>query len=320
VPAPVNAFTNSFAPIAVASRSGFVESVHHGAAVATAPDGAIVGVVGDPSVVVYPRSCLKPLQVDAMLALGLEVPDDQVAIACASHAGTPVHLAAVRALLGAHGLDEGDLQNTPAHALSDPRGAEPASSLRQNCSGKHAAMLATCVVRGWSIDHYLEPDHPLQVAITAHLGDLGCTVRHVGVDGCGAPTHAIGLDELARVYGQLASNGSVVARAMRAHPLLVSGEGRDATVWMEAVPGLVAKEGAAGMMALGRDDGRAAAFKVADGSDLARRATIPAALRWMGVVEGDDVAAAQDRLAVPVLGHGRPVGTVEPLEWIAWSS
>ncbi len=112
-------------------------------------------------------------------------------------------------------LSEADLQNTPAQPLCDPCSADPPSSLRQNCSGKHAAMLATCVVRGWPTSSYLDRTHPLQVAITAHLRDLGCAVHHLGVDGCGAPTHALALDDLARVFGALASGDAAVARAMR---------------------------------------------------------------------------------------------------------
>ena len=101
--------------------------------------------------------------------------------------------------------------------------ARDASSLRQNCSGKHAAMLATCVVNGWPTETYLEVEHPLQVAITSAFGDLGCVVHHIGVDGCGAPTHALALDELAGAFAGLASTDAPVARSMRANPLMVGG-------------------------------------------------------------------------------------------------
>jgi L-asparaginase II len=309
---------DAVAPIAVATRSGFDESLHHGAGVAVAADGAITAAVGGPTTVVYARSCLKPLQADAMISLGLELPDDLLAVACASHDGAERHLDAVRSILASAGLEESALQNTPAPSLCDPHG--PVSSVRQNCSGKHAAMLATCVANGWPTSTYLDETHPLQRAITAHLAILGCRVHHVGVDGCGAPTHAIALDDLARAYGRLAATGSAVARAMWAHPVLVGGDDRDVTGWMEAVPGLLAKEGAAGVMALALPDGRAAAFKVADGSDAARRAVVPQALRVLGIDVDGDAGAALERFAVPVLGHGHPVGRLAPLEWAAWSS
>jgi L-asparaginase II len=312
----VTRFDDAFAPIAVATRSGFDESLHHGAAVALDAAGSIVASVGDPDVVVYPRSCLKPLQAQVMVDLGLELPDDQLAVACASHAASPQHLAAVRSILAAYGLGEDDLQNTPARPEGAAASVEPASIV-QNCSGKHAAMLATCVANGWPTGTYLDADHPLQRAIVAALEHLGCEVRHVGVDGCGAPTHACSLRDLASAFATLASNGSAVSRAMRAHPVLVAGVDRDVTIWMEAVPGLMAKEGAAGVMAVGFDDGRALAYKIADGSEPARRAVLPQALRVLGV-EPD--AAVLARVRVPVLGHGREVGHIDPLDWTSWTS
>ena len=309
-------FDDAFAPIAVATRSGFDESLHHGAGVALDADRSVTAAVGDPNVVVYPRSCLKPLQVHAMLGLGLTLPDELVAVACASHDGAAMHLDAVRAILDSFGLAESDLQNTPSHSLCDPSAAP--SSLRQNCSGKHAAMLATCVINAWAIDTYLQADHPLQVAITAGIVGLGCTVHHVGIDGCGAPTHAIGLDELAGAFAKLAEEP--VGAAMRAHPIMVGGVDRDISLWMQAVPGLMAKEGAAGMMAASLDDGRAFAFKIASGSDPARQAVTPQALRTIGVDVDGDAADTLERVAVPMLGHGREVGRIEPLEWTPCSS
>lgn len=311
-------FDDAFAPIAVTTRSGFDESLHHGAAAALAADGSLVAHVGDPCLIVYPRSCLKPMQAHAMVGLGLTLPDQLLAVACASHDGMPMHLAAVRAILARYGLDDSQLQNTPAPALSDP--CSQPSSLRQNCSGKHAAMLATCVVNGWPTETYLDAEHPLQVEIASAFRDLGCVVHHVGVDGCGAPTHALALDELAGAFARLSSTDAPVARAMRANPLMVGGAEFDDTLWMRAVPGLMAKEGAAGMMVMARADGRAAAFKIADGSGVARQAVIPEALRLLGVDVDAAAPSARDRAVVPVLGHGREVGRVEPLEWSPWSS
>jgi L-asparaginase II len=313
----VTRFDHAFAPIAVATRSGFDESLHHGAGAALSADGSLIAHVGDPRLVVYARSCLKPMQAHAMVGLGLELPDDLLAVACASHDGTPMHLDAVLAILARYGLDESQLQNTPAPALSDPR--SEASSLRQNCSGKHAAMLATCVVNGWPTETYLDVEHPLQLTIASTFGDLGCVVRHIGVDGCGAPTHALALDELAGAFARFASADAPVARAMRANPLMVGGAESDDTVWMRAVPGLLAKVGAAGVMVMARADGRAAAFKIADGSGRARQVVIPAALRVLGV-DVDAAPRARDHAVVPVLARDREVGRIEPLEWTPWSS
>ncbi len=312
--------------MAVATRSGLEESVHHGAGVAIDASGNIAAAIGDADLVVYPRSCLKPMQAHAMLGLGLGLTDAQAAAACASHDGSQLHLDVVRSILARYDLAESDLDNTPARpggavarAAARIAGVEP-SSLQQNCSGKHAAMLATCRVNGWSIDDYLEPDHPLQTAITAGIESLGAAVRHVGIDGCGAPTHAMTLNELAGAFAALAAHGSPIARAMSSHPALVGGPTRDVTLWMQSVPSLVAKEGAAGVMAAGLADGRAIAFKIADGSDVARQAVVPAALRAAGVDVDSLAAATVEQVAVAVLGHGQPVGRLDALEWTRCSS
>ena len=324
----------SFAPIAVATRNGFDESLHHGAGVVLdarvdrgdAVDQRVpnsIVAVGDPTLVVYPRSCLKPMQAHAMTEAGLDLPLDLIAIACASHSGEAIHLAAVERTLASVGLTVDDLQNTPARPYGEAArgraleaGIEP-SALQQNCSGKHAAMLATCKVNGWPIEHYLDESHPLQQAITSVICRIGLQqpeTLHVGIDGCGAPTHAIPLHGLANAFGWLASAESMVSRAMQAHPELVGGTGRDVTAWMRAVPGLIAKEGAAGVMAAALPDGRAIAYKIADGSDAARQAVLPEALRLLGV-DGELVARVAQETAVPVLGGGDPVGRLVGLEW-----
>lgn len=319
-------FDDAVAPIAVAERSGWDESVHHGAAVALGADGAETAMVGDPHLMVYARSSLKPLQATAMVRLGLRLPDGLLALACASHDGSAAHVAGVRRVLAAHGLDETDLQNTPTLPLGEAardaavvRG-DPPAAITQNCSGKHAAMLATCRVNDWPTERYLDPAHPLQQAVTATIAELTGSVEHVGVDGCGAPAHVVALDGLARAFATIAREEWPVARAMRAAPEMVAGPQRDVTIWMRAVRGLVAKEGAAGVMALALPDGRAAAFKIADGSDLARRAVTVEALRRIGVDVDGALAEVRDDRAVPVLGHGVPVGELRALNWDPCSS
>ena len=319
-------FDGAVAPIAIATRSGMDESIHHGAGVALGRDGAAVAAVGDPELGVYPRSCLKPLQAHAMIGIGLVLTDAQLAVACASHDGSPMHLDAVRSILARYGLDESDLANTPARPRDASARAEARSSgiepspLQQNCSGKHAAMLAACRVNGWPTDGYLDRDHPVQAAITAGIRSLGPVVEHIGVDGCGAPTHAFSLRELAAAFAMVAGPDSVVARAMISHPELVGGPARDVTLWMQTLPTLVAKEGAAGVMAAAFADGRAVAYKVADGSDAARQAIVPAALEAVGVDVAAMAPTTLERVAVPVLGHGEPVGHLEAVEWMPCSS
>lgn len=319
-------FDGALGEIAVASRNDFDESVHHGAGVAIDGSRHAVAGVGNADLVVYPRSSLKPMQAHAMVQHGLDLPDELLAVACASHDGSAMHLAAVREILARHGLGEADLANTPAR----PHGADARAAARvagigpspiqQNCSGKHAAMLATCKVNGWSIDGYLAQDHPLQQTITASFAALGCTVQHIGVDGCGAPTHAISLVDLAGAFSTLASTRSAVAHAMTSNPVMAAGPSRDVTRWMQAVPGLMVKEGAAGVFAAADMDGRAVAYKIADGSDDARRAVVPEGLRAMGANLDSLSDREREELRVAVRGHDEVVGWVRPLEWTPCSS
>lgn len=316
---------DAFVPVAVTERSGFAESVHRAAVVVLGADGSIVASAGDPGVVVYPRSSNKPFQATAMLELGLDLAPDELALACASHWGTARHTVVVERVLARHGLAPSDLGNTADLPL-DPeasravirRGGRP-EPLTMNCSGKHAAMLATCVVNGWPTAGYLAPDHPLQQAVTDVIVRLsGEPVHGIGVDGCGAPAHRLSLLGLAHAIravalGQGIVDGRRVAEAMTAHPDLVGGETSESTRFMRAVPGLLAKEGAEGVMVAAHADGRTVAFKIADGSGRARPLVLAAALAAAGferpVLEGLSI--------VPVLGHGVAVGALQPVGVVA---
>ena len=187
--------TAAYRPVAVADRSGFDESVHHGMVVALDRTGAVALSIGDPSLAVYPRSSNKPMQGDAMLRLGLKLDTAELALACASHDGTDRHVATTRRILADAGLDENALANTVDLPLDRPTAERlladggSRAAIYMNCSGKHAAMVATCVINGWPIDGYLEVDHPLQLAITERIVELAGPVSHIGVDGCGAPAH-----------------------------------------------------------------------------------------------------------------------------------
>ncbi|MFK7916594.1 MAG: asparaginase [Ilumatobacter sp.] len=316
---------DSFAPIAVATRNGVDESLHSGAGVVVDAAGDITVSVGDPELLIHPRSALKPFQASAMVSLGLDLPAPLLAVVAASHSGEQQHLDAVMEILTRHDLKLDDLANTPARpygaaARDEARsaGLEP-SSLQQNCSGKHAGLLATCRINGWSIDSYLDPDHPIQAAITDEIdrlaGRIGGSVADVGVDGCGAPTHVMPLVDVARSLGSMQRESSPVTAAMSAHPEMVGGTDRDVTSWMIAVPELAAKEGAAGVMVVGLRDGRAAALKVADGSDDVRRAVTPALLRHLGIDVETRHRSVLDSVRVKVMGHGAEVGAVNPLDW-----
>ncbi len=304
--------------VAHVTRGGVVESAHRGSIAVTDAQGTVLESWGAPHDPFLPRSTLKPLQAVAMLRAGLTLPPPHLALACASHSAEPVHLDVVRAMLAEAGLTEADLQNTPDLPYDDGErdvwiaAGRTARPLAQNCSGKHAAMLATCLLRGWDPGTYLEPTHPLQRHIAETVEDLADEpVAGAVVDGCGAPVMKISLAGLARSFGRIASADpglpeGAVAAAMRAHPELVGGTRRDVTALIRGTRGLVAKDGAESVYAVGLADGRGVALKIADGSRRARAVVLAAVLRRMGV-DSDAFPRLED---APVLGHGRQVGSI----------
>lgn len=307
--------------VAIADRSGHDESFHYGAAVALAADGSVAFAVGDPELQVYPRSANKPLQAIAMVRAGLDLPDELLALVCASHSGTPAHLAGVRRILDGAGLGEEVLANTADYPLHAPsmrdvvRAGGDRTRLQMNCSGKHAGMLATCCARGWATDpSYLEVQHPLQRTISETIAQLsGEAVAQIGIDGCGAPAHVLTLHGLARAFRAIVtaparSAECRVRRAMTTHPGQVGGPGRDVTTFMACIPGLLAKDGADGVFAAALPDGRAMAVKIADGGERARPPVAAAVLAALGV----DVVPAAEAWRVHTFGHGQPVGRVRP--------
>src|SRR4051812_19812188 len=254
-----------------------------------------------------------------MVRPGLDLEGPLLALACSSHSGERYHLDGVRRLLAAAALTPEDLQNTPdlpldaAERLAWQCAGRVPDALAQNCSGKHAAMLATCRANGWDTAAYLVPTHPLQRAISGTIADLaGEPVAATGVDGCGAPVHALSPLGLAVAFARVAAAApgtaeGRVAAAVRTHPEWLGGTGRDVTRLVRGIPGLVAKDGAEGVYAAALPDGPAAALKIADGGERARLPVLAALLHRLGVE-----AEVLDELSdVAVLGHGEPVGRLE---------
>ncbi|HSN06054.1 MAG TPA: asparaginase [Candidatus Angelobacter sp.] len=306
------------AVLAEVVRSGFVEGVHRGSLVVLDADGSVLLERGDVGAPMFPRSSNKLMQATGMVELGYPGGGELLALAAASHSGEPHHVDAVRRILTAAGLDDTALR-TPAdwplgrQAWIDHvrAGGSPAPVL-MNCSGKHAAMLATCVVHGWPLDDYRAPDHPLQVHLSTTIERLaGERIAATGTDGCGAPVAAVSLVGLARAFaGAVSAEPSApertVADAMRAHPEYVGGTDRDVTALMRAVPGLLVKDGAEGVYAAALPDGRALALKVDDGAERPRPLVAAAVLRMLGV----DAPALDAFEILEVSGGGRRVGEV----------
>ena len=292
-------------------RDGVVESVHRGYLLALNADGSVNLALGSSEQLIFPRSCVKSIQGAAMVRAGLKLAPRLLALGCSSHSGTAEHLSAVREILSLAKLDESALQCM----LDKPLGEEERRAwadkeptrIAMNCSGKHAAMLLTCVTNGWPIANYLDASHPLQVAIKSELEALaGESITLTSTDGCGAPLFLLSVTGLARaVRGITISSDPVhvsVLSASRTYPQMVAGKGRLTTQMMEAVPGLYMKDGAEAVEVASMPDGRTLVFKVSDGSLRPSRVLVHAGLKRLGI---DSPYEAEN-----VLGGDRVIGAI----------
>ena len=297
-------------------RGDIVESWHCGSMVLLDELGEVRLGFGDTAAPMFPRSSLKPAQATAMVRSGLELEPRLLALATASHSGGAGHVSGVEEILAKYGRTAADLQCPESLPLG---GAERDAYVREgslpdrlhfNCSGKHAGFIATSVVNDWPVASYLDPQHPMQQAAREVVEELTRErVTAVTVDGCGAPLFAISLVALARLFRSVAmapsdSAEGRVAGAMRHYPEMVAGPGRDDTIAMQLMPGLISKIGAEGVIAFALPDGRAGAIKVSDGAARGHQPLLRAVLRAWGLA---DDAVAQLPVA-PVLGGGRSMG------------
>jgi L-asparaginase II len=292
-------------------RDGVVESLHRGYLVALNSDGSVNLALGTSEHLFFPRSTVKSIQGAAMVRAGLKLEPRLLALACSSHSGSEEHLAAVREILSLAKLDESALQCMLDKPLGEPErrawGDKPATRISMNCSGKHAAMLLTCVTNSWPIENYLDPAHPLQVGIKKELEQLaGETITLTSTDGCGAPLFLISVLGLARAIRAITISSDEVHQsvmaASRAFPEMVAGKGRLTTQMIEAVPGLYMKDGAEAVEVASMPDGRTLVFKVSDGSLRPFRVLVHAGLKRLGI---DSPYEAEN-----VLGGDRVIGTI----------
>lgn len=315
---------SSAVPLVQVVRSGLVESVHAGHVAVCDADGRLLAALGDPLRVVFSRSSTKPLQAAVCLRrIGEELPEDLVAIMCASHNGEPEHLRAVRSLLRRGRVPVSALGCPPAlPPLGNARRSGRATRIAHNCSGKHAGMLFACVRTGWDLASYLAPGHPLQrEVLRAVRRGTGVSRPVVGVDGCGAPVHGVPLSGLATLFARLsrpyhlgpyANEAESVVAAMRARPYLVGGRGRTDSLLMAQVPGVLSKVGAEGLYcAAVLGEGVGVAVRIEDGADRASGPALIHALAELGVLGDEDLERLAPVARRPILGGGRPVGQVE---------
>jgi len=292
-------------------RDGIVESVHRGYLVALNSDGSVNLALGNIDHLIFPRSTVKSIQGAAMVRSGLKLEPRLLALGCSSHSGSEEHLSAVREILSMAKLDESALQCMLDKPLGDAErrawGDKPATRISMNCSGKHAAMLLTCVTNGWSIENYLDSTHPLQVAIKAELEALaGEAITLTSTDGCGAPLFLISVIGLARAIRAITISVDPIHQsvldASRKFPEMVAGKDRLTTQMIEAVPGLYMKDGAEAVEIASMPDGRTLVFKVSDGSLRPFRVLVHAGLKRLGI---DSPYETEN-----VLGGDRVIGSI----------
>lgn len=288
------------------TRGNIVESRHrvHGAVVGAGD--ALVATARDAGLVTMWRSCAKPFQVMPFLASGgfdqLGWGDAELALACASHGGEPEHVAIAARMLDAIGLEEGDLACGPHEPLA-ARGVKlsrelgvPWSRLHNNCSGKHAAMLARAFTAGWPTHGYEREDHAVQQACLAEVEAWTGVSRDdmvTGIDGCGVVVMALPLERMARAYARWAravhAGDEIPARtaaAIRAHPHLLGGTDRFDTVLVDETRGaLISKIGAEGVHCVAVPaQGLGIAIKVEDGATRAQYVALVALLQAVGAL------------------------------------
>lgn len=292
-------------------RDGVVESTHRGYLLALNSDGSIHRQLGDVDALVFPRSTIKSIQASAMVRHGLDLEPRLLALSASSHSGAQMHLDGVREILKLAGLEESALQCSLDRPLGDAErkewGDRDPSRITMNCSGKHAAMLLTCVKNGWPVENYLDPSHPLQMACKAELEALaGESITLTSTDGCGAPLFLLSVAGLARSIRAITISTDpihqTVIDACRTHPLMVAGVSRLTTEMMQNVPGLFMKDGAEAVEVASLADGRTFVFKVSDGSLRPFRTLTHACLKSFGV----DSPFEPEK----VMGGPRVIGTI----------
>lgn len=284
---------------------------------------------GASQIATFFRSSAKPFQAFPLVETGFAeaLTEEELAVACASHTGSPRHLALVRAILEKAGLNEAALQCGPHWPLDkesvqtlQSTHAEP-TALHNNCSGKHAAMLYTCIRAGWDPASYLQPQHPLQQRILEVLKTWsGIAQIPTAIDGCGAPVFYLPLQAMARLYAHLGSapEFAPIRQAMSSHPETVGGMGRADTVIMQASQGqLLAKVGADGVICVSHTEkAQGLALKMADGNNEIRNLTVVEMLirlNWLTPEQATDSRLTPYRQLERLNTQGQVIGRHEIL-------
>lgn len=293
---------SSCVPVVEVTRGEIVESIHYGGFVVSDSSGKILTSLGAQDLMSYPRSSMKPFQALPFIERGGDeafgFTDQEIAIMCASHAGTDLHVSVLQGMHQKVGIVEDDL-GCGVHWPSDAKtrhemraaGEEP-TPFRHNCSGKHTGMLAYAVMEGWDKETYLDPNHPLQVCIRETLAEMlrmNPNDLPLGIDGCSAPVYGIPMQNMSEAVARMADPRDLdqrraeacrkITAAMMAYPVMVAGPGKFDTDLMSTAKGKVfSKGGAEGYQIIGvmpgvvgnSSPGLGIAIKISDGDPLGR--------------------------------------------------
>ena len=311
-------FFGESVPLLCVTRSGTPDILHRGSVVVADDCGKVLLCFGDPDTRAYIRSAAKPIQCIPVITSGAAeaygLDDRDVAIICGSHRGGDEQVAQVRSILAKCGLSEKLLRS--------------GTDITDNCSGKHAGMLATCKHLGYPLDTYLEPTHPHQAAIVDVLKDV-CRLAdddfRIGIDGCSAPIHYFSLTKMAAGYARMsvpekhfdAPTASAIGRiitAMWTNPGGHTGEPEYADV-LSGEPRLLTKVGGNGVYCAGVVGcGLGFAMKVEDGSSVPLRPIFAEVMRRLDVFSDAEARTVTERFCPPPRTRcGQPVGTVQVL-------
>ena len=316
---------SSCAPIVEVTRGNIVESVHFGGFSVVNSKGEVIVCLGESDLLTYPRSSMKPFQAMPFIESGGDetfgFSDQEIAIMCASHSGTDLHVSVLQGMHQKIGIKEDDL-GCGVHWPSDAKtrhamraAGQTPTPFQHNCSGKHTGMLAYAVMNGWNIHAYLDPNHPVQVNIRETLAEMlrmNPNELPLGIDGCSAPVYGIPIQNMAEAVACLADPFELeqkraaackkITAAMMSHPVMVAGPGKfDTELMTEAKGKVFSKGGAEGYQIIGvmpgvsgpDSPGLGIAIKISDGDAQGRaRAYVSLfLLRALGVLEDRDLEA-----------------------------
>lgn len=327
-------------PLAVVTRNGYIESVHYGYICIVSPSGVIEYHLGDWNTRIFFRSSAKPIQVIPLLqsgaadAFGFSLRD--IAIACASHSGQPLHQMAVQEILHRLELDETDLScgiMRPYNVQENQRLIATESDptvLHCSCSGKHAAMLALAKFRNHPRTDYSTISHPVQQEIlqtVAMMAGVEADSISLGIDGCGVPIYLLPIRNIAWSYANLVQSMQdhthpfhrscqTIFEAMNAHPDMVAGDGEFCTELMQATHGkLIGKVGCEAVYCLGiREPQLGICIKIVDGNERAVYPVVVQLLKELGVLNNSEYDQLQ-RWSTSVLQNnlGEPIGAIHSI-------